>query len=155
MKTLSSEESTYWLLTQLLAAVMGIMLPLVLLGIVHYNVWSHSPITGRDWIFYLLLILGAVEPGYVPVIRKSFLRRAAKLTARKSPAYWAFSLYNVRFSMTGAIFIYGIGAYFLWHDLGRMLWFYPIGLVWTAIYWPRKKEFTAFVEEMGRNVTTA
>jgi len=152
MRQLTTEESKYLRQAQFLALVQGIMFPIVLLGPVTYGVWSNATVTGKDWIFYLLLVVGAIQPKLQVIIKNSFVRQGALLIARKPAAQWYLTLSLVRFAMIGSIYVYSAVAYFLWHDLGRMLTFYPIGLAWVVVYWPRKKDCAAFIEEMEKNV---
>ncbi len=152
MRELTREDSKYLRQAQFLALVQGIMFPIVLLGPVAYGSWSNATVAGKDWIFYLLLVVSAIQPKLQVVIKNSFVGQGASLVARKPAAQWYLTLSLVRFAMIGSIYVYSAVVYFLWHDLGRMLTFYPIGLAWVAVYWPRKKECAAFIEEMEKNV---
>ena len=54
----------------------------------------------------------------------------------------------IRMSLIGAIYIFGLIVYFLTADLTQMLWFYPVGICWSAIYWPRRAKYRQFVERL-------
>ena len=49
-----------------------------------------------------------------------------------------FSIIIVRMAFIKPSYIYGLVVFMISADLSRMLWFYPIGVFWTLIYWPTR-----------------
>lgn len=99
-------------------------------------------------VFYILLVLAVLDPLLVPLIEKfqkaTFRKRQS---GRMTQLYT--SLMTMRLSFVHAIYLYGLVVYILTGDFWKMIVFYPIGAAWSAMYWPRRLRYEAFLKEHG------
>ncbi len=98
------------------------------------------------FVLYLLLIVGMVQPALCPVIEK--MQTAGHRTeqlAVKTAAGLYVSSSVIRIAFVEAVYIYGLIAFLLSGELVNMLYFYPVGIVWTVIYWPRRMRLDRFL----------
>lgn len=140
------------MIIRVVAAALGIVAPALFLVIATLIHPERSPIgeTGAegstDMVFYLLLILGALDPLVVPLIERFQISNWRRLPRGRTAEQLFFNLVIIRMAFVEATFIYGFVVYLLTGDLMRMLMFYPLGLIWLAIYWPRREKYERFIE---------
>jgi hypothetical protein len=112
-----------------------------------------QPDAGTDMVFYILLVLGAVDPAIYPIIEKAQLRlwRGPKEDRGVPELYLTQTVTKMAFVHT--TFIYALVVYLVSGNFERMLWFYPIGALWVFIYWPSEEKYRSFVEKVSRQWT--
>lgn len=106
-----------------------------------------DPRTGgeADMLFYILLIVAIVEPAVAPLIRRFHLNRYRPYgTSRMSPGQLFTSISVIEFVLVELIYIYGLVVYIITGDMMRMLSFYPVALIWSVVYWPRRSAWDKF-----------
>ncbi len=112
-----------------------------------------SPAGGElDVLFYILLIVGAVQPFLIPWLERVQLRTVEHRdkTARQVAALY-LTTFILKAAFIEAVFIYGLVVYLLSKDsIERMLVFYAVGVVWTFVYWPTESRLHNFLERVGR-----
>lgn len=100
---------------------------------------------GTDLMFYGLLIIAIIEPAIYPLIERFHLnqrRPAAHKQMMVEQLYVTLSI--IKMALVEAIYIYGLVAYLVTHEMDKMLYFYPIGIIWSLIYWPTRDRFEKF-----------
>lgn len=105
----------------------------------------------NDMVLYILLIVAAVEPSFYLLIRRvqqSMFKRTDFTAA--SPEQLYRTLVIIRSAMVVGGYVMGMVVFFLTFDVERLLLFYPAGIIWTLIYWPRVSEKKQFLEELSR-----
>lgn len=106
-----------------------------------------DPRTGGevDMLFYILLIVAIVEPAVAPLIRRFHLNRYRPYgTSRMSPGKLFTNISVIEFVLVELIYIYGLVVYIITGDMMRMLSFYPVALIWSVVYWPRRSAWDKF-----------
>ena len=106
---------------------------------------------GNELMLYVLLILALVQPLTGLLVERMQIasyRRSGRRSQR--PAELAFSIAIIRVALVEAIYIYALVVYFLLGDFTKMLWFFPLGLIWTFVVWPREGWFRDVVERAER-----
>ena len=123
-----------WLALALLVAAPLIYLIVAL-------VLSMPPVVGgeQDMMFYILWIVALIEPAMGLVIERVqvSLYRGRRESAMQ-PAQLFTSISLIKMAMTEAVYIFGLVVYLMSGDIARMLAFYPLGVIWSLIYWPRQ-----------------
>ncbi len=106
-----------------------------------------APRTGGevDMLFYILLIVAIVEPAVAPLIKRFHLNRyRTGGTSRMSPGQLFTSISVIEFVLIESVYIYGLVVYIITGDMMRMLSFYPVAMIWTVVYWPRRSAWDKF-----------
>jgi len=72
------------------------------------------------------------------------------MSQAKSPVHLYFMLSIIQMAMVEAIYVYGFIVFILTARLTYMLYFYPIGIAWSFVYWPRREKYTQLLEKLNR-----
>jgi hypothetical protein len=97
-------------------------------------------------LVWVLLLVGALSPAVLPAVER-FQRKLVRLDGRPSTdAARLFTTIGItRQAFVEAVYIYGLVVLLITGDFSRMLWFYPIGAIWTLVYWPRRSAQQSFI----------
>ncbi len=131
--------------SKVLAVALLVVAPVVYL-LVAYAI-EIAPRTGGevDMLFYILLIVAIVEPAVAPLIKRFHLNRyRTGGTSRMSPGQLFTSISVIEFVLIESVYIYGLVVYIITGDMMRMLSFYPVALIWSVVYWPRRSAWDKF-----------
>ncbi len=151
----------------LLAVILFIVAPLIYLLITSYM--KIEPTTGgqNDIMFYILLIIAVVYPTVNPIMEKAQIKMFHKNKAtttqpkysikqlsyanrRKStPSGLYLIMFIIKAGLVEASFIFGLVVYMTSGDFIRMLYFYPIGIAWSLVYFPTKSRCIKFLEKVS------
>jgi hypothetical protein len=106
---------------------------------------------GNDLAFYLLLVVAILSPLLAPIVTNSMIRggRASKRGV-KTPVEMFQTLSIIQMSYVGAIYVYGFVIFMLTAKFSYMLYFYPIGIAWSFVYWPRREKYTQLLEKLNQ-----
>jgi hypothetical protein len=106
---------------------------------------------GNELMLYLLLAVGLLSPLVMPLVTNSVIRQErAKKGPEATPAKIFQAVSIVRMSCVEAIYIYGFIAFQLTGKFVNMLYFYPIGIAWSLVYWPRRSRYEELLEKLNR-----
>ncbi len=131
--------------SNLLAAALLIVAPLVYLLVAYVMQVDVKSGGEMDMLFYILLIVAIAQPAVVPLIERFHLNRyRAGATSRMSPGQFFTSLSIIKFALVEATYIYGLVVYIITGDMMRMLYFYVVGVIWSVVYWPRREAWVRF-----------
>jgi hypothetical protein len=102
-----------------------------------------------DMLFRIILIVAMVQPLLAFVVERSQVRafrarRQKEMTASQLLVTLAIN----KAAFVSVVFIYGLVVYLLSGDLLRMLWFYPIGAIWSVIHWPRREKWNMLIQTL-------
>lgn len=103
-----------------------------------------------DLMFYILLIMSAVQPMILPFLEKSNLKVYMNQISKPAPIQFFKTISIIKAAFVESIFIYGLVVYFISGDINRMYYFYPIGIIWVTIIFPTKSRCEAFLEKVER-----
>ena len=122
--------------------------PIYLLVAYVMRVDNFAPDNSIVFLLYSLLIVGLVQPAVAVPIERLMVANARKepVTASSGSALF-LSISIIKMALIEPIYIYGFVAFLLSGEILNMLYFYPIGIVWTVIYWPRKEKLDQFVKQ--------
>ena len=136
---------------RIITLAMLIFLPLVFL-LVMYIVEIQEQTGGQiEMMQYILLIVGMLQPLTILIITRVQIQFWQKsVLEKKTPASLFLSLALIKLSMIVAIYIYGLVVYFLSGDMIKALYFYPIGMAWSVVYWPTRDRFENFVNRLSK-----
>ncbi len=134
--------------SQVIYAVLTIGFPLVYLGITQVlNLPPMDP-TANQMTFQMLILVALIEPVFlIPLIEKAQTKQFKQNKAIE-PVSAFMSLMIIRAALVEAIYIFGMIVYFTTHNLDWMLYFYPIGILATIIYFPRESTLQSFIEKV-------
>ncbi|MCK4858270.1 MAG: hypothetical protein KAT58_09900 [candidate division Zixibacteria bacterium] len=106
-----------------------------------------DPRTGGevDMLFYVLMIVAMVQPAAALLIKRFHLNRyRPDGTSRMSPGQLFTSISVIEFILVESVYIYGLVVYIITGHMMRMLSFYPVAVIWSVIYWPRRSAWDKF-----------
>ena len=136
-------------LTRLIAWLLLVLSPAVYIVVAAFLAIPDQSGGQIDMTFYILLILALFQPALLPLIERlqtaNFRRPAPKNT---NPRQLAMTMHITKFAFVEAIFIYGLVIFILSGDWARFLIFYPVGIVWAAIYWPRQERWQSLAKRL-------
>ena len=136
--------------TMVLAVFILVVNPVIFLALaVYMNIFPRSG--GQfDMMFYILLIVAITSPAVVIFIERFiFSRYRSDKNSRMSQGQLLTIVNFMKFAFVEATFIYGFIVYIMSGDITRMLCFYPIGIAWSVIYWPRRSQWEKLINKMG------
>ena len=138
--------------SRILAVGLFIFSPL--LHLLAANLLNSVNITHEDpgFMLPLLLVLAVFSPLAIIVIEKAmiFAAKERKTGFDSSEDAW-LRLFIVRAALILAIFAYGLVILFLTqYDMQKMLYFYPIGIVWVFFGWPTRKRYEKFISQFEK-----
>ena len=134
---------------KLISFAMLVVAPLIYLLVAYViRVNNFAPDNSVVFLLYALLIVGLVQPSVAVPIERLMVANVRKepVTASSGSALY-LSISLIKMALIEAIYIYGLVAFLLSGEILNMLYFYPIGIVWTIIYWPRKEKLDQFVKQ--------
>jgi hypothetical protein len=106
---------------------------------------------GNEVLLYLLLVVSLLSPLVMPLVTNSVIRSTrAKIGPGVTPAQIFQSLSIVHMACVEAIYIYGFVVFQLTGKFTNMLYFYPIGIAWSFVYWPRREKYDRLVEKLNQ-----
>lgn len=145
---MKSNRDKPFLIIKILAWGILIFAPLIYLVIAYFlDIEGVETTAGNDVLLYILLILAITQPPIIAFVIDRFHSRIPS-TARNSSKSHEVGKYTTmsiaKFAAVEAVFIYGFVVNFVTGNLTYMLWFYPIGALWAAVYWPRREKFDRF-----------
>jgi hypothetical protein len=109
---------------------------------------NFAPDNSVVFLLYALLIIGLVQPVFAYPIEKLMVAKVRKdLVGASSSSALYLSISVIRMALIEPIYIYGLVVFLLSGNIANMLYFYPIGIVWTVVYWPRKEKLDQFVKQ--------
>jgi len=155
VKPLSETQERTWMVIRVVAAAVGIVAPAFFFAIAALVHPDSSPLGENgagaiDVAFYLLLILGIVDPLLALLIERPLLADWRRRPGRRTADRMFFHLAVLRMAFVEATFLYGFVYLLTWDLLMRMLIFYLVGLVWLGLYWPRREKYEQFIEGAER-----
>jgi hypothetical protein len=97
-------------------------------------------------LVYVLLLVGALSPAVLPAV-ESFQRKLIRIDGRPSAdAARLFTTIGItRLAFVEATYLYGLVVLLITGDFVRMMWFYPVGVFWTWVWWPRRSSQQSFI----------
>jgi len=106
---------------------------------------------GNEILLFMLLVVAIVNPFFAPLIARSETNKFRhRMSQAKSPVHLYFMLSIIQMAMVEAIYVYGFIVFILTARLTYMLYFYPIGIAWSFVYWPRREKYTQLLEKLNR-----
>ncbi len=151
MRPLTEEQEKNWMIARIIAVAMGLAAPALYLvialsirpdrGDFDLPAGGHSAL-----VFFMLLTLAIVDPLLVPVIERAQLNTWRRMKGSRSADRMYLSLVVLRLAFVEASFLFGLVVYLLTYDFLRLLLFYLVGLIWLAVFWPRREKYEQFVQ---------
>jgi len=137
-------------IVRLLAFAMLIGFPLIILIVAQFlNIDSFDPADTSLFVVYILLFIAMVEPAFLPLIERFQVKTfKTNRQSEMSPDQLYRSVTIIKLAIVEAIYIYGLVVYVLTGDMTQMLWFYPVGVIWSAVYWPRRDRYEQFLNKV-------
>ncbi len=134
---------------KLLAAMLLVAAPVIYL-IVAALVRIPAKTGGEyDMLFYILLLVGISQPAALSFVERSQIASYRRSRTSMNPAQLFSAIIIVKAAFVEAIYIYGLVVYFLCGDVTRMLVFYPVGMVWSYVVWPRQSSLERFKRKVA------
>lgn len=102
-----------------------------------------------DIMFYILLIVALVEPLFLPLIERFQLASFRRNTrTRMLPEQLWITVSITKMAVVESIYVFGLVVYLLSGDFLRLMLFYAIGMIWSAVYWPRESQAQRFQQKL-------
>lgn len=107
---------------------------------------------GNELMLYLLLVVALLNVGVAaPVIVSAETRKfKAGAYQGRTPVHFFFTLSIIQMAMVEAVYIFGLVAFLVTGKFFNMLCFYPIGIAWSFVYWPRRSRYQELLEKLNR-----
>ncbi len=138
-----------WQIIRIVAFAFLVAAPLVYLTVMYLV--SIPPQEGGhiEMMLYILLIVAIVEPAtamYIERFQITSYRANQPTNMNLDNLYFTLSI--IKFAFVEVIYIFGLVVYFVSGNHNAMLYFYPIGIAWSFVYWPRQSKFEEFVRKI-------
>ena len=105
----------------------------------------------NNMMVFILLIVAIVDPTFYFVIEKTKVSEYRKSTASQmAPDQLYRSLVLVRLALAASCYVMALVVFLITHDILQMLFFYPIGIIWTVILWPRPSGRERFMARLSQ-----
>ncbi len=137
--------------TRILAGALVILAPAIYLLVAALITPPESTFdaAATQLLISLLLVVAIIQPALALLVERFQVR--SFLTSR-STVMTAATLFQlicvIKLAFVEAIFIYGLLAFFFSGNMAPIFWFYLVGAVWAAIYWPRRSRFEDFLNKV-------
>jgi len=135
-------------LIRVLAVLMLVVAPVIYLVIAYVlDVKGIEAKAGNEVLLYVLLILAITQPPIIAFVIDRFhagIPTTDKNKSESSEAGKYTTMSIAKFAGVESVFIYGLIVFLVTGSIIYMLWFYPIGALWSAVYWPRRDKFDRF-----------
>ena len=149
MNNQNEEQTAQLKLVKLFAFFMLVVFPVIYFFVAFYVKVPLKTGGEQEMLFYILLIVGMVQPVVLPFIEKIHIKNYRKnKNSAMSPSQLYTTISIIKMAMVEAVYLYGLVVYFLSGDLTKMLYFYPVGIIWTIIYWPRREKYILFTKSL-------
>jgi F0F1-type ATP synthase membrane subunit c/vacuolar-type H+-ATPase subunit K len=106
---------------------------------------------GNELLLYILLVVAIVSPATAFVVEwfqmSQFLSTQA---SEMQPINLFFTISIIKLAMVEATYIYGFVVFLMSGNFSNMLYFYPIGIIWTLVHWPRRQKYNQLIEKLNR-----
>ncbi len=149
MRILTDDEKKKLKYVKILSLLLLVVAPAVYLII--GNLLTVEPRSGgeMDIMFYVFIILAVTVPLVLPLIKRIQISRFRQMYQGKTdPASYLTAISLTKMSFIDAVYIWGLVVYLLSGDMFRLLLFYPIGIIWSIIYWPREEKLLKILERL-------
>lgn len=124
---------------QIITIFMLVIAPLVYLVIAVAVGGALVTPEAADLVFWMLLVIGITTPALLPVIERHQFRVYRKQEPGKAqPGQLMITLSIISAAWVETVYIFGLIVYLVTGDMLRMLTFWPVGIIWTYVYWPRR-----------------
>ncbi len=136
-------------LIRLMAVLMLIVAPAIYLVVA--NLVALEPKSGgeHDIMFYILLLVALGQPSVLPLIERFEIGKFRhEYGTKASPVGFLTVMFLTKFAVVEAVYIWGLVILFVTGDLTRALLFFPIGAIWSVVYWPREDKMKRTLERL-------
>jgi hypothetical protein len=143
------KQLKWWNKLRLIAVAMLVAAPLIYLAMSHFVVVRGQQGGQIEMMLYILLIVATIAPAAVKFtdsLQISNYRNSSQTKMTQEDLFLALS--TIKFALVLTSYLLGLLVYFLSGNQTYMLYFYPIGIAWSFVYWPRKSQYEAFVDRM-------
>ncbi len=135
--------------TKLIAFLLLVLAPVVYLLIAFLIHPSRQGDGETEMVFYILFVLALFQPAILPVMGQ-FQIRSYRSSASQgmSPGQLFTSMSIIKYAFIESIYLYGFVIYLISGDIEKMWYFYPLGVIWSAIHWPRQSSWEKFQKSL-------
>ena len=110
--------------------------------------------TPDNLIIYLLLMVAIGSPAFAPIIMwsqiQTFRSNQNSQKSKMTPMNLFFTMSIIGMAFVEAAYIYGLVAFILTGEMVTMLYFYPAGIAWSFVHWPKREKCDRLVERLNR-----
>ncbi|MEW6410843.1 MAG: hypothetical protein AB1483_00055 [Candidatus Zixiibacteriota bacterium] len=138
---------------RMIAVAMLVVAPIIYLGMT-YVIKAAGQQGGQiEMMFYILLAVAIIEPAMAIFIERFQISSfKASQQSQMTPDNVFFTMSVIKFAFVEMSYLFGLVVYLLSGDRASMLYFYPIGIAWTFVYWPKKSTYESFIQRIESNV---
>ncbi len=146
---LTDHDQTQFRITRMVAYVLLLAIPMVCLILV-YSLDMTSKRGGEyDMVLYILLLVAMVEPALAFLLEKMQVENYKQSKSpSSSPAQLFTSISIIKLALVESSYLFAMVLFLISGQPINALYFYPIGIIWSVIYWPRMGKFEQFLEKM-------
>ncbi len=134
--------------TVVVAVALLVVAPVVYLLVAAMVQWRPETRGGGEttMLFYILLIVGLVQPvAGIFIERRQITNYRLARGSRMTPWQLFTSVSVIKYAFVAAVYVYGLVVRIVTGEVTWMLWFYPVGIMWSALYWPRHSSCERFM----------
>ncbi len=134
---------------QIMAVFMLLVAPLVYLGIAIVVGGALVTPEASDLVFWMLLVVAIATPVLLPIVERHQIRNfRQRRDNRPGPGQLLVTLSITSAAWVETVYIFGFIVYLVTGDMLRMLTFWPVGIIWSYVYWPRRSRWEKRLREM-------
>ncbi len=147
------KKLAWWKTIKLMAMAFLVVAPVIYLAVAYFVEMPGQQGGQIQMMLYILLIVAIVDPALAKFIERFQISsyRGSKQT-KMTPDNLFFTLSIIKFAFVEMSYIFGLVVYFVSGDRTSMLYFYPIGIAWSFVYWPKKSTYENFIQRIESNV---
>ena len=140
-----------FMILRILTWVMMVIAPLIYLHIAWLlDTQGLRAKAGNDVLLYLLLVVSLLSPLVIPFVTKGVIQTEKAKGTQGKAAQLFQTLSIIQMAFIESIYIYGFVVFNVTGEFTYMLYFYPIGIAWSFVYWPRREKYTQLLEKLSR-----
>ena len=139
-------------LLRIIAWIMLGVMPLFYLALSYFvRVYPTVGDAEKSLVTNILLIVAVVALALLPLVERIQISAyRAQKNPKMTPAQLFFTLSMIKIASVEAVYILGLVVYLVTGEPMRMYYFYPVGIAWSLVYWPRPSSFDALIAKLEK-----
>lgn len=148
---ISDKDKKFLKVLRVIAKIVLVAMPAIFLVVAYLISDNAGRFRGEgiEFVAFMLLIVATFTPIVGRIVDRSHIASFRSRSNNKMTAgnlFFMISIIKIGLAEFG--YFLGLVGVLLGMEMTRMLWFYPIAIIWSYIYWPRESSFEKFLTQV-------